>query len=51
MVIMINFVIDGFSWEHSIWLADITVGLQVFDYSQLSDYTVWIQPHTIISEK
>ena len=29
---------------HLIWLANVTVWLQVFDYSQLSDYTVQINP-------
>ena len=38
MVIVINSVIGGSSWVHLIWLADVTVLLQVSDYSQLSDY-------------
>ena len=51
MVIAINSVIGGVSWEHLIWLADVTVRLQVSDCSQLSDSTVQLQPSTIITEK
>ena len=36
---------------HSIWLADVTFQRWVFDYSQLSDYTVPLQPYTMIREK
>ena len=46
MVIVITCVIGGFSWVHLIWLANVTVRLQVSDYSQLSDYTVQLQPTT-----
>ena len=46
MVIVITCVIGGFSWVHLIWLANVTVRLQVSDYSQLSDYTVQSQPTT-----
>ena len=46
MVIVITCVIGGFSWVHLIWLANVTVPLQVSDYSQLSDYTVQLQPAT-----
>ena len=52
MVIVINYVIGGLSWVHLIWLADVSVQFQVSDYSQLSDFTVWFEPYTIIiSEK
>ena len=40
MVIVINAVIGGFSWVDLLWLAVSTVQLRVFDYSQLSNYTV-----------
>ena len=40
LVIVINSVIGGFSWVDLVWLAASTVWLQVFDYSQLSNYTV-----------
>ena len=52
MVIVIDSVIGGLSWVQLIWLADInvTVQLQVSDYSQLSNFTVQLQPYTIISE-
>ena len=46
MVIVITCVIGGFSWVHLIWLANVTVRLLVSDYSQLSDYTVQLQPTT-----
>ena len=46
MVIVITCVIGGFSWVHLIWLANVTVRLLVCDYSQLSDYTVQLQPTT-----
>ena len=39
MDIEINSMIGGFSLVHLIWLANITVRLQVSDYCQLSDYT------------
>ena len=43
MVIVINSVIGGLSWEVLVWLAASTVRLQVPDYSQLCDYncTEW----------
>ena len=47
MVIVINSVIGGFNWVH-LWLADVTVQLQVSDCSHLSDYTVRLQPYTAI---
>ena len=39
-----NSVIDGFGWVDLVWFAASTVRLQVFDYSQLSDYscTDWL---------
>ena len=40
MVIVINSVIGGFGWVDLVWLVTSTVRLQVFDYSQLSDYIV-----------
>ena len=43
MVIVINSVIGGFGWVELEWLAASTIQLQVSDYSQLSDYTVWLQ--------
>ena len=42
MVIVINSMIGGISWVDLAWLATWTVRLQVSDYSQLSDYTVWL---------
>ena len=45
MVIVINSVIGRLSWVYLIWLADVNVQLQV------SDYSVRLQPYTIISEK
>ena len=51
MVIVINSVIGGFSQVDLVWLAASTVQLQVFDYSQLSDFTVWLQLYKMISEK
>ena len=44
IVIVMNYVIGGFNQVHLIWLADVTVQLQVSDYSQLSDYIVWLKP-------
>ena len=44
MVIVITPVIGGFSWVHLIWLANLSVCMQVSNYSQLSDYTVQINP-------
>ena len=38
MVIVINSVIGGLSWQHVIWLADVTVQFQVSSFSPLSDY-------------
>ena len=37
-------VIGGFGWVDPVWLTAWTVRLQVFDYSQLSDYncTEWL---------
>ena len=37
-------VIGGFGWVDPVWLTASTVRLQVFDYSQLSDYscTEWL---------
>ena len=48
---MINSMIGGFSWVYLVWLAASTVRLQVSNQSQLSDYTVWLQQYTIISNK
>ena len=42
MVIVINYVIGGSSWVDLVWLAASTVRLQVSNYSQLSDYTLWL---------
>ena len=50
MVIVINSVIGGFSWVDLVWLAASTVQLLVPDYSQLSDYTVWLQLYRVTSE-
>ena len=44
MVIVITPVIGGFSWVHLIWLANLSVCMQVSNYSPLSDYTVQINP-------
>ena len=38
MVIVINSVIEEFSWMDLVWLVARTDQLQVSDYSQLSDY-------------
>ena len=43
MVIVINSVIGGFGWVDLEWLATSTVRLQVSEYSQLSNYFVWLQ--------
>ena len=51
MVIVIKSVIGGFDWKDKIWLAASTVWLQVSDYSQLCEYTVWLQLYKMISEK
>ena len=51
MVIVIKSVIGGFDWKDKIWLAASTVWLQVSDYSQLCDYTVWLQLYKMNSEK
>ena len=51
MVIVINYVIGELNWVRLIWLAYVTVRLQVSDYSQVSDFTVRFQLYTIISEK
>ena len=40
IVIVINYVIGGFSWVDLVWLAASTVWWQVSDHSQLSNYTV-----------
>ena len=51
IVIVID-VIGGFSGEDLRWLARrVTVWLQVSDYSQLSDYTVWLQLCRLIIAK
>ena len=50
MVIVINSVIGGFSWVDLVWLAASTVRFQVSNYSKLSDYTVRLQLHKMISE-
>ena len=44
MVIVIHSVIRGFSWVDLLRLAASTIRLQLFDYSQLSDYscTGWL---------
>ena len=48
MVLVVNSVIGGFSWVDLVWLAVLTVRLQVFDYNNwlitLSDYncTEWL---------
>ena len=44
-------VIGGFGWMDWVWLAASAVGLQVSDYSQLSDYIVRLQLHRMIFEK
>ena len=47
MVLVVNSVIGGFSWVDLVWLAVLTVRIQVFDYNNwlitLSDYncTEW----------
>ena len=47
MVLVVNSVIGGFSWVDLVWLAVLTVQIQVFDYNNwlitLSDYncTEW----------
>ena len=51
IVVVINSVIGGFSWEDLVWLAAPTVRLQVSDYSQLCDYTMRLQLHKMIGEK
>ena len=51
MVIVINSVTSGFGWEDIAWFAASTVWLPVFDYSQLSNYTVWLQLYRMINEK
>ena len=51
MVIEINSVTGGFSWEDIAWFAASTVWLPVFDYNQLSNYTVWLPLYGMISEK
>lgn len=43
IVIVINSVFGGFRWVNLVWLVASTVELQVFDYGQMSDYTVWLQ--------
>ena len=35
--------IGGFTGEDFKWLAHVTVWLQVSDYTQLSNYTDWLQ--------
>ena len=50
MVFAINSVI-GFYWVDLVWLAASTVRLQVFDYSQPSEYTVRLQLYIMSSEK
>ena len=42
MVIVMNSVIEEFSWMDLVWLAARTDQLQVSDYSQLSDYNYGI---------
>ena len=42
-VIATNVMIGGFSGEDIKWLAHVTVWMQVFDYGQLSNYTVQFQ--------
>ena len=46
MVLVVNSVIGGFSWVDLVWLAVLTVRIQVFDYNNwlitLSDYTFWL---------
>ena len=51
MVFAINSVIGGFYWVDLVWLAASTVRLQVFDYSQPSEYTVRLQLYIMSSEK
>ena len=50
--LLINSVIGRLLWVHVIWLTDhdVTVQLQVPDYSQLSDYIVQLQPFIMISD-
>ena len=51
MVIVIKSVIGGFDRKDKIWLAASTVWLQVSNYSQLCNYTVWLQLYKMIGEK
>ena len=55
MVLVVNSVIGGFSWVDLVWLAVLTVRIQVFDYNNwlitLSDYTFWLQLYRMISKK
>ena len=51
MVIVTNSVIGGYGWKDWVWLGASTVGLQVSPYSQLPDYTVWLQLYRMISKK
>ena len=51
IVIVINVVIGGFIGEDLIWLAHVTVRLEVSDYSQLPDYTVRLQLCRLIRAK
>ena len=51
MVIVVNYAIGGLSWVHLIWLADVTVGLQVSDYSQLLDFIVQFPTQELVKNK
>ena len=50
MVIMINYVNSGFGGLDLVWLAASTVSLEASSYSQLYNYTVWLQLYRMISE-
>ena len=38
----------GFSWVGLVWLAASTIQVQVSDYGQLYNYTVWLQLYRVI---
>ena len=40
--------IGGFSWVGLVWLAASTIQVQVSDYGQLYNYTVWLQLYRVI---
>ena len=51
MVNVINSVTGGFSSVNVVELAALTLWLQLFDYSQLSYYTMQLQLHRTSNEK